>query len=84
MGIVRRSGAGKWLLVAVGLMVFALAATYLMLFRVIPSTLFLNLFAVFSSLLGSVIGMYGTFLIYSTGRKDRMNRKKMDDMNRHL
>jgi membrane associated rhomboid family serine protease len=55
-------------------MVIAVAVSYLMFFRVIASTLLLNMLAIFCSLSGSIIGMYGAFLIYNDRRRDRMKR----------
>jgi len=77
MGVMKRSGARRWILGALGLMLFALLAAYLMFFGVIGSSLLLNMLAVFCSLLGMIIGMYGTFLIVQSNR-----RSKDDPMNR--
>jgi pilus assembly protein TadC len=73
MGTLRSSGALRWITGAIGLMLLALSLAYLMLFQVIPSTLFFNLVAVFGSMVGMVLGMYGTFLVYHAKRRRQRN-----------
>jgi len=79
MGAIKRSGAGRWIMGAFVLLLFGLVASYLMFFGAIRSTLFLNMLAVFCSLVGLVVGMYGTFLIIQANRK-RDKDDRIDSM----
>lgn len=74
MGAIKQSGARRWILGALGLMLFSLLAAYLMFFGAIRSTILLNMLAVFCSLLGMILGMYGTFLIVRANRPSRDDR----------